>query len=217
MGTPAPAVRRRGLEQWAGLAGIAFVALFIGGVILSDSGVPDFDAAPGKVISYWQDSGHRDKAAFGWGLVLLGVFSFLWFLTSLRQTVRRLDGDGFLTGLLTVGGSVYAALTLVAVSLDVTVKTMSDDTYRDEVYPGIVHAGRDAAYIVHSAGDIGMAAVIVATSLAALRAGAVPRWAGRVSIGIGILALGSIFFLPQILIALWLIVVGVLLFRAAPA
>ena len=32
----------------------------------------------------------------------------------------------------------------------------------------------------------------------------------------GVLALGSIFFFPQFLIAAWVLVVGVLLFRATP-
>src|ERR687886_2854110 len=91
--------RQRGLERWAGLGGILYVVLFIVGAILSYGGTPDSDAAPTKSISYFSDSGHRHKIGLGWALVLLGVFFFLWFLIALRQAVRRVDGDGFLTGL----------------------------------------------------------------------------------------------------------------------
>ena len=210
--------RARGLERWAGLGGVAYVVLFIGGIVLLDSGVPDFDAAPAKVIAYYSDSGHRDKVVIAWGLVVLGVFFFLWFWSALRQIVRRVDGDGFLTGLVTIGGSVYAALTLAGISLDAGFRTMSDDTFRDQVYPGIIHAGRDASYWFHSAGDVGLAALIIGASVAALRAALVPRWLGRIGVGVGILGIASILFFPQFLIALWVLVAGVLVFRAsAPA
>ena len=48
--------------------------LFIAGVIVMDSGAPDFDAPPAEVIKYYGDSGNRDQVALGWGLILLGVF-----------------------------------------------------------------------------------------------------------------------------------------------
>ena len=59
----------------------------------------------------------------------LGVFFFLWFLSALRQAVRRLEADdGFLTGLTTIGGVVYATLTLAALAVETGIRTMSDDT-----------------------------------------------------------------------------------------
>ena len=47
-----------------------------------------------------------------------------------------------------------------------------------------------------------------------MQARLVPGWAGWPGVVIGILALGSIFFFPMILIALWLLLVSFLLFRA---
>ena len=84
MSTATP-VRPSGLVRWAALGGVAYVVLFILGVIVSDSGQPDFDAPPAEVIKYWSDSGNRDQAALGWGLIVLGVFFFLWFLGALRR------------------------------------------------------------------------------------------------------------------------------------
>ena len=57
---------------------------------------------------------------------------------------------------------------------------------------------------------------MIAASVAALRARIVPGWLSWIGAAAGILALGSIAFFPQLLIALWLLVAGVLLFLARP-
>lgn len=206
------AVGRRGIANWAGLGGIVYVVLFIVGGILAFDGQPE-NAPPAEVIEYFKDSGHRDKIAIGWAIITLGVFFFLWFLAALRQALRRLDPDGFLTNLATIGGTVYAATSLAGVALGTAIKTMSDDTYQDQVFPELIHAADDASYVMHSSGGVGIGALMIAASLAASRAGAIPRWAGWVGIVFGILALFSITFLPQFLIAIWLLVAGALLFR----
>lgn len=207
--------RGRGLVRWAGLAGIAYVVLFIIGAILSyGGGQPDTSAAPDELISYYGDSGHRDTIILGWILVLLGLFFLLWFVAGLREAVGRLDGNGLLAVLTTIGGAVYAALALAAVSVNTAIKTMSDDTFQNTVYPELIHAADDTAYVLHSAGGIGAGAMMIAASLAALRARVLPAWAGWLGILLGIAALFSIFFLPQIGIAVWLVVAGVLLFRS---
>ena len=208
-------VRPSGLTRWAALGGVVYVVLFILGVIVSDSGQPDFDAPPAEVIKYWSDSGNRDQAALGWGLIVLGVFFFLWFLGALREFLRRVDADGLLTTLAMVGGSVYAALTLTGAGLQAGILTMSDDTYRDQVFPALIHAARDAGYVLHTSGGAGAAALIIGASLAFRRAGVVPGWAAVVGVIIGILAIGSIFFIPMILVAIWFVVASFLLFRAA--
>ena len=162
----AAVVRPSGLARWAALGGVAYVVLFIVGVIVSDSGQPDFDAPPAEVIKYWSDGGNRDQVALGWGLIVLGVFFLLWFLGALRVFLRRVDADGLLTTLAMVGGSVYAALTLTGAGLQAGILTMSDDTYRDQVYPALIHAARDAGYVLHTSGGAGVAALIIAASLA---------------------------------------------------
>jgi hypothetical protein len=213
---PTAAPARRGLMQWAGLAGVLYVLLFIGGSILLFGGEPGSDAAPAKVIDYYKDSGHRDKIGIGWALVALGVFFFLWFLTALRQYLRTIDGDGFLTGLATVGGAIYASLTLTGVALNSAIRTMSDDTFHHQVYPPLIHAADDAGWVIHASGGVGMGALIIAATLAARRAGLIRGWAWGVGLFFGICALASIFGITQLAIAIWLIVAGVALFRASP-
>jgi hypothetical protein len=210
-----PPVAPRGLERWAGLGAVAYVVLFIAGTLLAYGGQPDTGGPPAKLIDYYSEDSNRDKVGWGWLLAVMAVFFLIWFLGALWRTLRRIDADGTLTTVAIVGGAVYAALTLADVSVTAAIKTMSDDTFHDQVYPGLIHAGDDVGYVLHSSGGAGIAALIIATSVLVARAGLIPRWAGAVGVLIGLLALLSILWIPQFLIAIWLLVAGVLLFRAA--
>ena len=202
-----------GLARWAALGGVLYVVLFVIGTIFLFDGAPDGDASPAKVISWYSDSGHRDRIGLGYALAGLGVFSFLWFLSSLRRAVRLYEAeDGFLTALTMIGGVVYAALSLAGLAVNMGIRTMSDDTYRDEVYPSLIHAANDAGYVLHATGGAGAAAMIIAASLAALRAAAVSAWAAWLGVVLGILSLASIAFFPQLAIGIWVLAASVLLF-----
>src|ERR1044072_3529422 len=183
MSTIAPPRSNAGLQRWAALAGVPYVVLFVIGVILTFGNSPDSGSAPAKIIAYYSDSGHRDRMNIRWALGALGLFFFLWFLSALRQGVRRLEADdGFLTGLTTIGGVVYATLSLAGLAVDAGIRTMSDDTYHHTVYPGLVHAADDVSWVLHASGGAGVGAMIIAASPAAVRARADPKgggWCGR--------------------------------------
>jgi hypothetical protein len=197
------------LARWASLGGVLYVVLFVIGVIVMFSGEPDSSSSPAKVIAYYSKSSHRDKVNIGWVIAGLGIFFFLWFLAALRQTIRRLEGgDGFLTTLTTVGGAIYATLAFAAVALNAGIRTMSDDTFHHTVYPGLIHAADDASYMLHATGGAGAAAMIIAATVAGMRARAIPGWAGWLGILAGILALFSIIFFPQAAIGIWILVVS---------
>jgi hypothetical protein len=216
MSTMGPPRSSAGIQRWAALGGVAYVVLFVIGVLLIYNGTPDSSSAPGKIIAYYSDSGHRDRINIGWVLAGLGYFFFLWFLSALRQSIRRLEvEDGFLTGLAAMGGVVYATLSLAALAVESGIRTMSDDTYHHQVYPGLIHAADDAAWVLHASGGVGIGAMIIAASLAALRARAVPTWAGWLGIVVGILGLGLVIFFPWFLVAIWILVVSIGMFVRA--
>jgi hypothetical protein len=205
-----------GIARWGALAGAAYVVLFVVGVILIFGSSPGSGSAPAKIVSYYSDGSHRTEINIGWLVAGLGVFCFIWFLSALRRTVSRLEaGDGFLSGLVTIGGAVYATLTLAALAVDTGIRTMSDDTYHHTVYPGLIHAADDASWVLHASGGAGLAAMIVAASLAALRAAAVPRWAGWLGIVVGVLSLGLIVFFPWFVAAIWVLIVSIGMFARA--
>jgi hypothetical protein len=213
MSTIAPPRSNAGLQRWAALGGVAYVVLFVIGVILIFGNSPDSGSAPSKIIAWYSDSGHRNEINIGWVLAGLGYFFFLWFLSALRQSIRRLEADdGFLTGLTTMGGVVYASLSLAALAVDTGIRTMSDDTFNHQVYPGIIHAADDASWVLHASGGAGAAAMVIAASLAALRAGAVATWAGWLGIVAGILSLALIIFFPWFVLGIWILVVSIGMF-----
>jgi hypothetical protein len=207
--------RPRSVARWAALGGVLYVVLFVIGTILLFSGAPSGDSAPAKVIKWYSDSGHRDRINVAWILLGLSILFLLWFIGALRRAVSDVDGEGILTGVVSLGGGVYAALTLASVALSDGIRTMSDDTYQHQVYPGLIHAGDDAAWMLHASGGVGLGAMIIAASLAALRARAVPTWAGWLGIVVGILGLGLIIFFPWFLVAIWILVVSIGLFLGA--
>jgi hypothetical protein len=216
MGTIAPPRSNAGIQRWAALGGVAYVVLFVIGVSLIFGNSPDSGSAPAKIIAWYSDSGHRTEINIGWVLAGLGYFFFLWFLSALRQSIRRLEGeDGFLTGLTTMGGVVYVALSLAALAVDTGIRTMSDDTYHHQVFPGIIHAADDASWVLHASGGAGAAAMVIAASLAALRARAVPTWSGWLGIVAGILSLGLIIFFPWFVLGVWILVVSIGMFVRA--
>jgi hypothetical protein len=207
------ATRPSPLARWAALGGVLYVVLFVIGTILLYSGSPDSGSSPAKIIAYYSKSSHRDRINIGWLVGGLGVFFFLWFLSALRRWVQRLeDGDDFFTGLTTIGGTVYATLAFAALALNAGVRTMSDDTFHHTVYPGLLHAADDASYMLHATGGAGAAAMIIAPSVAAMRAGAWPKWAAWLGILAAILGLASILFFTQLAIGIWIVAVSLMLF-----
>jgi hypothetical protein len=203
------AVPRSTLERWSGLGGILYVVLFIVGSWLMLHGSPDSSSAPGKIVQYYSDSGNRDKIGFGWMLAGVGLFLLIWFVAGLRELVLDLGGS-FLAAVVAIGGAVYTALALTAIALNMGIQTMSDDTYQHTVYPELIHAAGDASYIIHATGGAGAAAMIFAASAALIRSRRA-TWLGWFGLLAGLGALLSVVFLPQILVALWIVLAGAVL------
>lgn len=206
----------RALRAWGALGGVAFVVLFVVGNALIFDG-PAGDETPAKYISFYGDTGNRDKIHFGWILAGLGLFFFLWFVAAVRETMRRWlaeEADGMLGFVVTIGGSAYAAVTLVAIGDADGVRTMSDDTFRHQVYPGILHANSDWTYVAHATGTAALAAMIFAFSITVLATRSLPRWLGWFGILAGVAALASLIFVTIFVWLLWIAVTSVMLFLA---
>jgi len=205
--------RPRSVARWAALGGVLYVVLFVIGTILLFSGAPSGDSAPAKVIKLYSDSGHRDRINVAWILLGLSILFLLWFIGALRRAVSDVDGEGILTGVVSLGGGVYAALTLASVALSDGIRTMSDDTYQHRVFPELIHAADDVTWVMHASGAAALGVMIIAASLAFMWGAVWPKWAGWLGVVVGILALASIAFFPQFLFLLWILVVSVWMFR----
>jgi hypothetical protein len=207
----------RALRAWGSLGGLAFVVLFVIGSALMFDG-PNGNESPAKYAAFYGDSGHRDKINIGWLLAGLGVFFFLWFVASLRDTVRKATAnstdDGMLAFLVTIGGTAYAAVTMMALGEAAGVRTMSDDTFQHQVFPGVIHANDDGVYIAHATGTAALAAMIFAVSATVLATRMLPRWMGWFGLVAAIAALASIVFVTMFVWLLWIAIASVLLYLA---
>jgi hypothetical protein len=197
---------------WTILGGVLYVILFVIGTIVLFNGPPDTSSAPAKIIAWYSDSGHRDRVNVGWILVTLSVFFLLWFVAALRRAVSMVDAEGILTGVVGIGGAVYAAVAFGSVALNAGLRTMSDDTFQHRVYPELIHAADDVGWVMHATGAVALGAMIIAASLAFMWGAVWPTWAGWLGVLIGILTLASIAFFPQLLFLLWILVVSIVLF-----
>jgi len=208
----------RAWRMWGSLGGLAFVVLFVIGSALIFDG-PNGDEPPAKYAAFYGNSSHRDKINIGWLLAGLGVFFFLWFVASLRETVREATiasaGDSMLAFLVAIGGTAYGAVTLVALGEAAGVRTMSDDTFQHQVFPGIIHANDDGVYITHATGTAALAAMIFAFSITLLATRTLPRWIGWFGLVAAVAALASIFFVTMFVWLLWIAVTSVVMFLAA--
>ena len=214
MSTMAPPRGSAGIQRWAALGGVAYVVLFVVGMVRRTP-APDTSSAPAKVIASTPTPGtatgslrlaHRRPRRVPVPLVPERPAAG----GSAARSRRR-----FPDGPATIGGVVYATLTLAALAVETGIRTMSDDTYHHTVYPGLIHAADDVSWVLHASGGAGLAAMIVAASLAALRVRAVPTWAGWLGIVVGILSLGLIAFFPWFLAAIWILVVSIGMFVRA--
>src|SRR5205809_522560 len=106
-----------------------------------------------------------------------------------------------------LGGVAYVVLFVVGVIL-----LVSGSPDHPAMYPGLIHAADDVGWMLHASGGAGLGAMIIAASLAAVRARAVPSWAGWLGVAVGILSLGLLIFFPWFVAAIWILVVSVGMF-----
>ena len=152
----------------------------------------------------------------GWILTGLGLFALIWFVAALRERVRESEqGDTFLSTVVLVGGTVYVAVAMAGIAVADGIKTMSDDTYKHQVYHGVIHAASDASYLLVVTGGAAMAALIFATSIAVRRYAILPRWVSWFGLVAGVAAIASIIFFTMLFWLLWVAVASVMLFLAS--
>jgi hypothetical protein len=213
-----------GFRLWSSLSGLVFVVLAIVGTALLVDGPSD--ESPAKMAAYYGKGSNRTHMHIGWVLAGLGLFALIWFVAALRERVRESEQASpeqgtFLSTVVLVGGTVYVAVTMVAIAVADGIRTMSDDTYKHQVYSGVIHAAGDASYMLIVTAGAAMAAMIFATALAVRRYAILPRWVSWFGFVAGVAAIFSLAFFTMLVWLLWIAVASVLLFTgsrsAAPA
>lgn len=173
------------IERLAPLSGVAVVPLALAGLILWEGPAdrPEFDAAPGLMLTYFRD---QDAVILGGFLFMLAAVAFLWFTGSLRAALREFEGaSGRLSALAYAGGVITTACMLVMPGANVLGAVYADQLSPMSAQIFFLFAN---AFLYPAA----MAAAVLtgATGLAGLRTGALPRAAAWLSL----------------LLALWLLI-----------
>jgi hypothetical protein len=202
-------------ERWAGLAGIAFVVLYVAAFALGIEVGP----SDREIAEYYADSGHRTKEAIAFFLIAAAVLAFVLFASALRSLIAAAEGPPVtLAAIAWVGTAAYAALTLAgnAVSRATAFAAMDADRFRLDV-----NARRlleDAGLLLLASGAIAAMLLVVAVSIAALRFGIVPRWLGWVGFAAAALLPLAIAFVGFLVLFVWVLAVSVtLVARGTPA
>jgi hypothetical protein len=191
----------------APVTGLLFVALMLVGVAESGNS-PDSNASGAHVIAFYEAHQHSQKVAD-----ILFVFAaafVVFFAGSLHNYLRRTPNVASASALILVGAA------LLAVGLTV----LSGADYALADVPGQLSTsaaqalnviGNDVFYTL----PVGGCVFGIASAVAILRGGALPKWLGWVAVIIGIAMATPAFWISAIVLFVWvLIVAGVIYARS---
>jgi hypothetical protein len=199
-------VTRWGWERLAALSGVAAVALWVIGVVLEEvSNLPGED--PNEILSWFQDESNTILS--GAFIFMLGSLFFLIFVGALRVRLVRAESESaFLSAIAFGAGLVMAALTLLIPGPNLA-GALAEDDLTPEAAQALTVV--DDAFFVGA--ELAAALLLIATGLAILRYGALPRWVAWISFLFALWLLIPPIGWAGLLVGvpLWTIIVAVLL------
>ena len=197
---------RWGWERLAALSGLVAVALWVIGVVLEEvSSLPGED--PNEILSWFQDESNTILS--GAFIFMLGSLFFLIFVGALRVRLVRAESDSAFLSAIAFG----AGLVVVALTLLIPGPNLAGALAKDDLTPEAAQALTvvDDAFFVGA--ELAAALLLVATGLAILRYGALPRWVAWISFLFALWLLIPPIGWAGLLVGvpLWTIIVAVLL------
>ena len=207
-------------ERYGALAGIVAVALIVASVLTAGSPPKASDSAT-KILKYFRDNKDGIKvSAFLGGLVTLPI---LWWAGSLWAKLRRAEGGQPRLAVVAVLGLLLTGATQ-AVSGAITATVALE---LKSVGPTEAKFFFVLSFGLGAAGVMGVAVLVLATSVIALRTRVFPGWLGIAGLIITVAlivssasvastsdALALVGLVGILLWALWVIVLSVLMFSA---
>ena len=190
----------RGLiwDRVGALSGIAFVALLVASIVVSD---PNRDAE--QAVGPEQASAslartlaeRREATRLGAYVGLLSVFTLLWFLAYLRRHLRRAEGeDGWLASVAYGGGLVFAGVMATGVGYQVAMGVLEDYGADAPVAKALVVLTWD--HLAVAAAPV--AALVGGASAVGLRFDALPRWLGWFGVPVAVVLLSPAFVAGEV-------------------
>ena len=189
---------------WVPLTGALFVIVAIIGAIVQGE-PPGADDPVQEIVSHYDDN--ETRIQIGSLLITIAGAVFVFFAGSMR---KRLDaaagGRSMLPTVALVGAGIFA----VGAAIDSMISFALSEAVGD-IEPAAVQAlqalwDNDFMPIV-----LGLSIFFLATGLAAVRYGGLPKWLAWIAVLLGIVALTPIGFVAFLAGALWTLGVGILL------
>ena len=202
-------------ERIGAAAGVLFVILVLIGSFLPGESPPAVDDSARDIAKYFH--GHSGAIQAGAFIAGLGAIALLWFLGSLWSRLRRPEGTRRLATIAAGGGVVTIGLVLIGFAMNATIALRLESL-------GVLGARffYTLSSVVISMASFSIAALVIATSAAAMRSKVFPVWLGWVGAVLGLLwviaGLGvatdnsGIFTLGFIAFLLWLVWILVISF-----
>ena len=187
------------------LTGALFVVLIIISFVVAGE-APDADAPLREVVKYWTD--HDSENMIGSVIEALAAVSLLFFAATLRRSTKRWTNDSVLPSVAFAGGIVAAA----GVGVDASIRFAAADVAGD-VDPAVLQTFSAAWANFFFPMVIGLASLILATSIAGWRARSLPIWLAMLGILIFIAFFTPAGFIAFLIGGAWIIVLSILLWR----
>ena len=186
------------------LTGVAAIALFVISAIGGGES-PAADAPAAEAVSFYTDN----ETSIIVSAIIAGVgsVSFLFFASVLRGAVRQTErGAGVLSAACFAGGLMIVVGLSVFIGITITLVDVAD-----ELGPAPVRALNALNSDMFATIVIGMVTFLLATGLAILTTGLLPKWLGWVAIVFVVAAFTPAGFVTFLGTVVWVGIISVLL------
>jgi len=199
------------MKRVGALSGVASAILVVVGIFLLIQEAIDEDTNK-EIASYYGDNGNRTSELVGFVLVVVGAALFVWFLSSLRARLRSAGDAARTPATLGFGAGVAAAALLVgAAALFSGMSMAAELTDRFVVDPDLARFALAVGFLLLVGWVVVNFALVIATSVVALRSDVLPTWLGWVGFVAVVLAIVEVFLAPVFVIPVWLLIVSIVL------
>lgn len=202
--------------RWGPAAGIVFVILIVVAFIVAGSSPDTSGGHTADIAAYLAKSSNFGKNIAGALIALVAIMFLVIFYAALRSRLALDLRFGNMATLALAAGVASAVFLFIAIAGFAAPVVAAHDARPATIDPNFYRVIQDYSYFFWIASGAMGAVAIFATSAAALRDVALPRWFGWVSIVCGVLALGALFFFPMLAYGLWVLIAGILLTMRTP-
>jgi len=192
-----------------GVAGIAFVALFVALFVVH----PDSGETNREIAAYYEDDANETTELIASALALAAALSLLVFASAVAARLVRAVGQPTVwSHLALAGGAVSAVLLLVGRALSLGI-VFAGDEQEFQLEADLARVMESAGFVLILASVTVLSALALAVGVVALRTRTLPPWFAWASVATAVLALAAITFLPIVVVLLWMLAVSVALLR----